>query len=383
MPSRELQPIIDAATHASSVAAACAEEVDRTAAWPRTGIDALLDAGLGGLVVPSEYGGQGQGLYALARVCEIVGRSCASTAICFGMHSVASAVIAAKPTQDHIDRFLGPIVAGEHLTTLALSEPGTGSHFWIPETTVESDEDTLVIRGRKSFVTNGGFADSYVLNVVAPRSQRVGEFSCVLIDADAPQLTWGPPWSGIGMRGNSSRNLELDEVRVPATDMLGDPGDQIWYVFNVVAPYFLIAMAGTYLGIAGAALDDAIAWVGKRGLSDSGASVSGFDVAQFHIGEMWATVERSRALVRQACELGDTGSDSALPALCATKADVAECANAVVGGAMSLTGGSGYRENSAMGRRLRDARAAHVMSPTTDLLRLWTGRSLLGLPLLA
>lgn len=378
----ELDGVLESARDAAATGAASAAKVDEAAAWPDAGIDALLRSGLGGLVIPARFGGLGFGLDALARVCEILGGACASTSMCFGMHGVAGAVLAAKATVDQRRRFLDPIVAGEHLTSLALSEPGTGSHFWIPETLATREDGHYVLRGKKSFVTNGGHADSYVVNVAAPDAERPGEFSCMVVEADRSGLTWGPPWQGIGMRGNSSRDVTFDQVVVPLENMLGEPGDEIWYLFGVVAPYFLAAMAGTYLGIASAALDRAIAWIRERPMTDTGRPVAALDVAQHHVGELWAQVERTRALLRTACRMGESGASHALPALCSAKAEVAECVNDVVGGAMMLMGGSAVRDGGPMGRHLRDARAAHVMSPTTDLLRLWTGRSLLGRPLL-
>ena len=82
------------------------------------------------------------------------------------------------------------------------------------------------------------------------------EFSCVVVENDRPGLEWGPDCKGLGMRGNSSRSLTLNDVRVPARNLLGAHGDQLWYVFQVVAPFFLTAMSGTYLGIAQAAFDN-------------------------------------------------------------------------------------------------------------------------------
>lgn len=102
--------------------------------WPENSIRALQKAGLGGLVVPKELGGHGQGLYATARACEILGEVSGSATLCYGMHCVGTAVIGAKATEHQKQEFLKPIAAGEHLTTLALSEPGTGAHFYYPQT---------------------------------------------------------------------------------------------------------------------------------------------------------------------------------------------------------------------------------------------------------
>jgi alkylation response protein AidB-like acyl-CoA dehydrogenase len=380
-----MEKVLDrAAAVAHDVAAPDADRVDAEASWPEASLRAVQEAGLGGLVVPERAGGLGHGLAALAQVCEILGDACASTAMCFGMHGVASAVIAAKATEDQHDRYLEPIVTGRHITTLAVSEPGTGAHFWLPRSELHRSGHGFTLSGTKTFVTSGGHADSYVMSAVdADASSPIGEFSCVVVDADAPGLEWGPPWDGVGMRGNSSRSVELRDVDLSEYALLGEPGDQIWYVFNVIAPYFLMAMAGSYLGVAAGAFEDMRLHVTQRRYSHDGSRLAEQPIIQHRVGELWAQVERTRQLVHHAAASGDRGEPGALPALASAKAEVAECATDVVNGAMTLVGGIGYREHGTLGRRLRDARAAHVMSPTTDLLRLWTGRAVLDEHILA
>lgn len=370
---------------AIDVLAPNAEAVDREATWPEENIRALQAGGLAGLVVPARFGGLGFGLHALARISEELALACPSTALSFGMHHVAAAVLAAKPTTVQATRFLEPIAHGKHLTTLALSEPGSGAHFYVPESTVVSRPDgSFGVNGTKSFVTNGGHADSYVVSVAAVEDESaVGKFSCVLVPNDAPGLSWTSQWHGLGMRGNSSKSVKLTDVRIDRDSLLGEEGDQIWYVFNVVAPYFLMAMAGTYLGIAAAALEEARAHLSSRAYSHRGTTLASEPVLQHRLGTLWAKVARTRAFVHHAAQSGDKGEADALPALCSAKAEVADCAVDVVNESMTLLGGKGYAEGSRVHRLLRDARAAHVMSPTTDLLRTWTGRALLDLPLLA
>ncbi|MCO8127965.1 acyl-CoA/acyl-ACP dehydrogenase [Acidimicrobiia bacterium EGI L10123] len=369
---------------AHEVAAPAAEAVDAEARWPEASLRALQEAGLGGLVVPERDGGLGHGLATLAQVCEILGAACASTAMCFGMHGVGSAVIAAKATEEQQERYLEPIVAGRHLTTLTLSEPGTGSHFWLPQSELRRTDDGFVLSGTKTFVTSGAHADSYVVSAVdADATSPIGEFSCVVVDATNPGLEWGPSWDGLGMRGNSSRSVELRGVQLPEDALLGEPGDQIWYVFNVIAPYFLMAMSGSYLGVAAGAFEDMRLHVTQRRYSHDGSRLAEQPVIQHRVGELWAELERTRQLVRHAANGADRGEPWALPALASAKAEVAECATRVVNGAMTLVGGIGYREHGSLGRRMRDARAAHVMAPTTDLLRLWTGRAILDEHILA
>jgi alkylation response protein AidB-like acyl-CoA dehydrogenase len=369
-------------TIAREIAAPNAPTVDREARWPEEALHALLEASLGGLVVPVERGGLGHGLLALARACERLGRECASTAICYGMHCVASAVIAAKATPEHEERYLRPIAAGEHFTTLAVSETGGGGHFYFPHARLEAaGEAAYAITGEKAFVTNGGHADSYVISTSVPGAPP-GEFSCLVLDA-GPQLEWGPEWHGFGMRGNSSRTLALRGTEVPRGNLLGSHGDELWYVFNVIAPYFLTAMAGTYLGVAEAGFTEARSHLQRRTYAATGRSPASESVVQHKLGELWASLESARRLTYHAAAQGDRGGADALPAILSSKAQVADCAVHVVNEAMTLTGGIAYGENSTLQRHLRDARAAHVMAPATDLLRTWTGRLLLDLPLLS
>ena len=185
------------------------------------------------------------------------------------------------------------------------------------------------------------------------------------------------------MRGNDSRSLTLEDVRLERRQLLGSHGDEIWYVFNVIAPYFLMAMAGTYLGVATAALEEARTHLLKRRYAAGGGALARQPVLQHRLGTMWSWLERTRRLVYHAAEAADAGRDDALPALCSAKAEVAECAVGIANEALTLAGGVAYRENSRLSRCLRDARAAHVMAPTTDILRTWTGRALLELPLLS
>lgn len=369
---------------AADVLAPRAAIVDEQAQWPAEGMRALQAAGLGGLVVPERYGGLGYGLYALAQIGETLGRACGSTSICFGMHCVGSAVIAAKATPYQQEHYLAPINQGRHLTTLALSEPGSGAHFYLPQTRLRRNKrGDYTVEGAKTFVTNGSHVDSYVISTGASLPDAPpGMFSCAILRQGAPGMRWGDTWRGLGMRGNDARTLELQETPLASHDLLGEEGDQLWYVFEVVAPHFLIAMAGTYLGIAAAALDEVRAHLSRRVYSHSGASLAEQPVLQHRVGVLWAQVARTRQLLYSAAQQHDAGDPDALPALLSAKAEVADCVVAVTNEALTLAGGRAFRDNSALARHLRDGRAAPVMSPTTDLLRTWTGRALLGLPLL-
>jgi len=361
-----------------------ADLTDQNARWPERAIRIIQQEGLAGLVIPEKYGGLGCGLYALARVSEIIGKACGSTGLCFAMHCVGSAVVATAETDSLRKRFLEPISQGEHITTLALSEAGTGSHFYLPQTTLKAvDHDQYLIQGTKSFCTSAAHADSYVVSTVADEVDApIGQFSCVMVEADTNGISYGPEWSGLGMRGNSSRSVILDKIYIPKTNILGNEGDEIHYIFNVIAPYFMVALSGVYLGITQAALDIAKAHMLKRNFSHSGTSLAQQPILQHRLGILMGMIERTRSLIYRAAQKFDNTDTDAVCTVMLAKAEVADCVTRVVNEVMTLCGGIAYQDGSKLHLLLRNARAVHVMSPTTDILRTWAGRALLDLPLL-
>jgi isovaleryl-CoA dehydrogenase len=367
---------------ANSTVSQQAETIDQDGRWPDEGCGRSAMRGCSACTSTPPSAGTA-GMLALALVTEELGHVCASTALVYGMHCVATKAVAVNATSDQQQRYLGPIAAGEHVTSLALSEPGTGVHFYLPRATFRREDDTIVLNGTKSFVTSGGHADSYVVSVVGEQTEMdPGTFSCVLLDADTPGASWEGDWDGFGMRGNSSRLLQLRDVAVPEHNLVGAEGDENWYLFQVIAPYFIVAMSGTYLGVARSALEAAIEHLKRRTYDHTGQRVGAYDTVAHRLGELWIVVERARQLLHHAARLGDAASPEARQALFACKAEVAEAAVGVTNEAMTLVGGAGYGRNATLGRALRDARASHVMAPSTDLLKIWLGRSLLDLPLL-
>lgn len=360
-------------------------DADRNGTWVKESMDALRDQLLTALAVPREAGGLGHGLYALARICETLGMAYSSVGLCFGMHCVGTAVLAAKATPWQKENYLERIAEGKHITTLALSEPGTGAHFYIPQTSLMPvSEESFLVNGGKTFVTNGGHADSYVLSTMAATDDaNPDQFSCIVLDAGTPGMEWGKQWDGLGMRGNSSRSLKLSNVTIPGRQILGERGDQLWYMFNVIMPYFLTAMSGTYLGIAQCALNECRGILTRRFYSHNGTQLAQIPLLQHRLGVLWSRVERTRTLIYQAAHQADAGASHALWSLLASKAEVANCCVDTVNDVMTVAGGIGFAESSLLAMLLRDARASHVMAPTTDMLYTWLGRSLLDQPVLS
>ena len=322
---------------AKEVTAKEAETTDANGTWVEGTMRALQQSGLTGLVVPASCGGLDQGLFALVKMSEELGKAYSSAGLCFGMHCVGTAVIAAKATEWQKQHYLIPIAEGKHITTLAVSEGGTGAHFYFPQTSLMAvTDDEFIVSGKKSFVTNGGHADSYVVSTLGASAEaEEDQFSCTLIDSTAAGIELGSPWDGLGMRGNSSRSMYLNDVHISGNHILGEKGDQIWYVFNVVAPYFLMAMAGTYLGIAQAALDEAKKSLSARYYTHNGAGLSGSAILQHRLGTLYANVERTRRLIYYAAEEGDRSYSDAMLGILSAKAEVANCCVEVVNEVMT------------------------------------------------
>jgi isovaleryl-CoA dehydrogenase len=377
---RELRGLADEI--ARDVITPRAAEVDRDALWPAHALRALGDAGLMGLLAPRAAGGEGEGLVGLVAVTEAIAREGASAAMCFGMHCVATSVIAAKATATSAATTWSRSRRGTTSPAWRCRSPGMGASFYVSQTSLRLDGDAFVVDGEKQFVTNGGHADSYVVSTMASEpGARLGESSCLIVDADTPGLHWLEPWLGLGMRGNSSRGVRLEGARVPRSNLLGEDGDQTWYVFEVIVPSFLLAMSAVYLGVARAALDETIAHLRNREITVAGARLAEVPALQLELAEMWAAVEACRLQVFEAARRSDEGQD-ALTAVLTSKVVAAETVVAVTNQAMTLCGGIAYRENARLAQLLRDGRASHVMAPTTHMLKQWTARRLLGLPLL-
>jgi alkylation response protein AidB-like acyl-CoA dehydrogenase len=368
---------------ATTITSRTAAEDDRDARWPEETMRALREARLTALQAPASVGGHDEGMVGLVAVSEVLAMESASAALCFAMHCVGTAVIAAKATDAQRDRYLIPIARGEHLTSLALSEPGSGSIFFYPETALAPMPDGYRVTGTKSFVTNGAHADSYVVSTAAVTASADDDsaFSCVVVDKDRNGIEWLDSWHGFGMRANDSRTMRLSGVELPHDNLLGARGDQLWYMFEVIAPYFLMAMAGTYLGVAQAAMDEARMHTGTRRYGHSGELLGQAPVVAHRLGDLWGELEAARQLIYSAAAKGDARAPDALPSILACKAMAGDTAVHLANEAMTLCGGSAYRENSRLARILRDARASHVMAPTTDMLKLWLGRVALGVPL--
>lgn len=350
--------------------------VDRTATFPREAVDALADAGLLALTVPSRHGGGGAGLSAAADVVRQLSTACGSTAMVVMMHYSAVAALVAADRAD----VLREITAGRHLSTLAFSETGSRSHFWAPLGTATGDGDKIRLDARKSWVTSASHADSYIWSsrpLAAP-----GPMTLWLVPTDTPGLSVGPEFDGLGLRGNDSRPVTGTDLTVPRTALLGTDGAGLDLALSAVLPWFLLLNAAASTGLMQAVTGETAEHLTRTQLHHLDRSLAQQPEARALLARMRIETDRTAALLDRALAALADGRDDAQLLVLEVKAAADSAAAEVADLAMTACGGAAFRRELGIERRFRDSRAARVMAPTTSALLDFVGRALCGLPLL-
>ncbi|MET8203406.1 acyl-CoA dehydrogenase family protein [Micromonospora taraxaci] len=355
-----------------------ATSVDREGTFPRAGVDALAAAGLLGLASSPEVGGGGHGMRPVAEVVERLAAECGSTAMVVLMHYAATAVIEAHGPRE----VRAAIATGGHLTTLAFSEYGSRSHFWSPTgTATATDDGSVRLDARKSWVTSAGEATSYVWSSL-PLSSGAGPMTLWLVPADSTGLTVTGSFDGLGLRGNGSRPMTADGLRVPSTAMMAADGAGLDTALGAVLPWFLVLNAAFCLGLADSAVAEAGRHLTATTLTHTGAALRDAPVTRRDLARLMIRTHALRAFLGDTLTALETGRDDAMLRVLQVKALAGETVAEVTDGAMQLCGGSAFRKELGLERRFRDSRAARVMAPTTDALYDFVGRVATGLPLL-
>lgn len=360
-----------------------AAEADRDGRFPTESIDALRTAGLLGIGVSERFGGPGGSPTAVARAIEQVAGACGSTGMIYTMHLVAVQTLqACTPEEDGpLADTLRAIAAGEHLTTIAFSETGTRSHFWAQLSTATSDGDAVTIDADKSWVTAAAHADSYVTAVRAPGATDPLVTELYLVDAGTPGIEIQGLFDGLGMRGNGSSPVRFNGVEVDLDRRLGDPAGGFGVMMSATLPWFVLGCAACCVGLAGAALEQAAAHASASRLEHEGTSLADLPTIRARLGNAKVRHMQARALLYEVAAQLEAGAPEAQLGVLALKAAAAEMAIEVTDTAMRVCGGAAYSRHLPLERLFRDARAASVMAPTTDLLVDFLGKSLTGRPL--
>jgi alkylation response protein AidB-like acyl-CoA dehydrogenase len=350
-----------------------AAEWDAQAVFPR---DTLREAGaLGfcGLYADSAYGGLGLSRLDSALVFEELAAACPSTAAFITIHNMATWMVS-RFAQAEVARAWGPpLAAGQKLASYCLTEPGAGSDAASLRTTARLDGDHYVLDGAKAFISGAGATD--VLVVMARTGEAgPGGISALLVPADSAGLQYGKKEEKMGWNSQPTRAISFDGVRVPATHLLGQPGEG-----------FKIAMKGLdggriniatcSVGAAQGALAAAQRYVHER--RQFGRPLAEFQALQFKLADMATELVAARQLVRLAATKLDAGDREATVYCAMAKRFATDVGFEVCNQALQLHGGYGYLRDYPLERLLRDARVHQILEGTNEIMRVIIARRML------
>lgn len=354
---------------------AAAIETDKLGQFPATSLAALRSAGLLGLISDASVGGAGGDMGHASRAVRRIAQSCPSTAMILAMHYSATAVI--EKFGDETTR--KAIAAGQHLSTLAFSEAGSRSHFWAPTSTARADGSGAVLDAAKSWVTAAGHADSYVWS--SQPLAASGASSIWLMPRETTGLSTVAPFDGMGLRGNASSPVRAEGVRLPLTAMLGADGTGFDVMMGTVLPWFSVLNASGSVGMMDGAITRAAAHVNATRFAHLGTSIADLPTARAYIARAKIQADSAAVLLDDTiAAIAGARADAMLRVL-QVKAHAAESAMQVTDLAMRVCGGAAFRKEVGVERLFRDARAASVMAPTSDVLYDFIGKATLGMDL--
>jgi len=376
-----------------------AVESDKKLLFPRKNFEALAKLGLLGLIVPKELGGMGENHVCAAMVVETIARyGCPSTAMCYTMHIGA---VAAACLRYHDNETLKGILSrldkDVFIGTLSYSDPETGSHFWYPISSgAEKVEGGWKVRKKASWTTSGGFADWYIIQTTSPDfGGNYADLSCWLIMGNEVKAE-PSKWDGLGLRGNQSGTLEVDNVVIPADRLVGPKGDGANSNDECVDPFFLLCSSSCWNGISLGVIDIAKRHTTFKRHADVGMRVADYPTIQDYVGEAISDTNASRALAYQMAQAMDVATNNCdwslhrdlakLPRaqylhwMWQVKFNAAKNVAHVSDKMLHACGGTGYKPGLGIERYLRDGKAGWVMGPTNEVLRQFVGKTaLLGM----
>ncbi|MEE1840469.1 MULTISPECIES: acyl-CoA dehydrogenase family protein [unclassified Streptomyces] len=346
-----------------------AENVDRSI------VKKLGSVGFLGLTVPEEYGGSGGDHLTYCLVTEELGRGDSSVR---GIVSVSlglvAKTIAAWGDEAQKRHWLPGLTAGEAIGCFGLTEPGTGSDAGNLATRAVRDGGDYVINGSKMFITNGTWADVVLLFARTNDTPGHRGISAFLIPTDTPGLGRRTIHGKLGLRGQATAEVVLEDVRVPASALMGPEGKGFSIAMSALAKGRMSVAAGC-VGIARAALDAAVGYAGER--EQFGRPIAGHQLVQELISDIAVDVDAARLLTWRVADLVDRGEEFATAASKA-KLFASEAAVRAANNALQVFGGYGYIDEYPVGKLLRDARVMTLYEGTSQIQKLIIGRALTG-----
>ncbi|MGE3850009.1 MAG: acyl-CoA dehydrogenase family protein [Gammaproteobacteria bacterium] len=335
----------------------------------------LAELGLMGVNVAPEYGGSGAGVVAFSVAVTEVARACASTAVTVSVNNLVAEVIQAIGNEDQKRAYVSRICDGTYPAAgFCLSEAGAGSDPSGMQTRAVRDGGDYVLNGTKMWISNAEYAGVFVVWAVTDAAAAPGKgISCFLVEAGTPGLSIGRAEHKMGQRGSSTNPVIFDDVRVPASAMLGRENDG----FRIAVGELTggrIGVGSLALGVGTAAIDIARDYVRER--RQFGKPIGDFQGIQWMLADTYTALEASRLLLMNAAYLKESGQPYAKAASMA-KLHATETANEACYTALQLMGGVGYTTEYPLERLARDARVTTIYEGTSEIQRVIIARELM------
>jgi alkylation response protein AidB-like acyl-CoA dehydrogenase len=362
---------------------AAAEIVPYSKQWDRDSyfepslVKKLGELGFLGMLTPEKYDGLGVDTVTYLVALEEIAAADASVAVMMSVHnSLPTQMLASFGTEEQKQRFLRPMARGELLGAFALSEPEAGSDAAALSTQAVRDGDYWVLNGTKSWVTSGPYAGVIMVQArTDSASQRKGArgIGAFIVTPDMPGLRVGKKEDKMGLRASPTVQLLLDDLRVPAANLLGDPSMGYVYAMRSLNAGRL-GIGAQALGIARAAFDAAVAYAGER--KQFGEFIRNFEGIQFKLSNMATRISAARALLHAAARAKDANASSAKLAASMAKLFASETAMWVTTEAIQVFGGYGYIKDYPVEKFFRDAKITEIYEGTSEIQRIVIAREL-------
>jgi alkylation response protein AidB-like acyl-CoA dehydrogenase len=353
-----------------------AAEIDRTAEFPWDVKELLAEHDILALPFATEYGGLGGELLNVCLAIEQISRVCATSGLILAVQELAALPIALRGTDEQKQEWLPDLAAGRKLVAFALTEAEAGSDAASARTRAVKDGNEYVIDGSKRFISQGSVADVITLFAVTDaHADRHDRLSCFIVDTKTKGFAVARVEHKMGIRGSPTAELTFDNVRIPATNLIGEEGQGFTIAmrtFDRSRP----AIAAQAVGIAQGALEVATRYAKER--KQFGRAIGEFQMVQGLLADMDAQTEAARQLLYKACIEIDAGAPDASRWAALCKLVAGDTAMKVTTDAVQVLGGYGYIDEFPVERMMRDAKITQLYEGTQQIQRLVIARSLLG-----
>jgi isovaleryl-CoA dehydrogenase len=350
-----------------------AEEIDRSNQFPRDLWPRMGALGLHGITVEEEYGGAGLGYLEHVVAMEEVSRASASVGLSYGAHSnLCVNQIRRNGTDAQKRKYLPGLISGEHVGSLAMSEPGAGSDVVSMKTRAEKRGDRYVLNGSKFWITNGPEAETLVVYAKTDPDAGSRGITAFLIERGMKGFSTAQKLDKLGMRGSDTCELVFEDCEVPEENVLGEVGRGVAILMSGL-DYERAVLAAGPLGIMQACMDVVMPYVHER--KQFGKAIGSFQLVQGKVADIYVTMNACKAYVyavAKACDRGETTREDAAGAILYAAEKATQCAL----DAIQLLGGNGYINDYPTGRLLRDAKLYEIGAGTSEIRRMLIGREL-------